>query len=183
MTDPRHPLRTFFALWPDASVRTELTHRAQWAAKATGGRATRPELLHLTLVFVGATMRNRLPDLIAMMDSIDAAAFVVDLNRCGWFRQNGAVWNGTGSTPDALLALQRSLAGGAERLGFSLDVRPYSPHLTLARDASRGPPTGPIPSLRWHVDSLVLVSSHQGSGGPRYDIVHERRLRVTEDHR
>ena len=79
--------------------------------------------------------------------------------------------------PDPLLALQGALARGADRLGFSLDVRPYSPHLTLARDAHRSPPARTIsPPLSWRVGSFELMSSQLGQGGPRYEVVHRREL-------
>ena len=179
MNDGRQSLRTFFAIWPDDAVRAELWQRAAFAAKACGGRATRSDLLHLTLVFIGTTSRDRLADLVSLMDTIDTPAFVLDLDCSGWFRQNGIVWAGTRSTSEPLIALHASLARGADRLGFSLDVRPYAPHLTLARDATRSPPAGPMPSLPWRVGSFVLVQSKPGGAGPRYEILRERALPTT----
>lgn len=176
MSASRQPLRTFFALWPRDAVRTELARRAASVAKACGGRATYAGLLHLTLMFTGATPRERLPALSQLMDAVDVPAFVLDLDAIGWFRHNGVVWAGTRKTPEPLLALHAALQRGAERLGFSLDVRPYAPHLTLARDASRGPPAVALASLPWDVRSFVLVSSQLAPTGPRYEILHERAL-------
>ena len=176
MTGGRQSLRTFFALWPDAAVRAELAQRATWAAKACGGRATPSPLLHLTLVFIGATPRERMPALVALMDAIELPPFVLALDHGGWWRHNGVVWAGARAVPEPLLDLQHALARGAERLGFSLDVRPYAPHLTLARDAGRSPPSTASPSCGWQVRSFVLVSSKPAPAGPRYDILHERAL-------
>ena len=108
MNDGRQSLRTFFAIWPDDTVRAELWQRAAFAAKACGGRATRSDLLHLTLVFIGTTSRDRVADLVSLMDTIDTPAFVLDLDCSGWFRQNGIVWAGTRSTSEPLIALQCS---------------------------------------------------------------------------
>ena len=176
MNGGRQSLRTFFALWPDDAVRTELAQRATWAAKACGGRSTPSPLLHLTLAFIGATSRERMPALVALMDAIAQPPFVLDLDQCGWWRHNGVVWAGARAVPEPLLDLQHALASGAERLGFSLDVRPYAPHLTLARDAGRSPPSTSLPTRGWQVRSFVLVSSQQAPAGPRYDILHERAL-------
>jgi 2'-5' RNA ligase len=75
-----------------------------------------------------------------------------------------------------LSALQDALARGTARLGFSLDVRPYVPHLTLARDARKPLPDRSFAPLDWRVESFVLVASELLPAGPRYRILHERRL-------
>lgn len=171
----RPPLRTFLALWPNLEVRGELARRAAVAAKAVGGRPVRPELLHLTLVFIGATPRERVPAVQALMAEIRLPRFTLQFDHCGWWRHNGIAWAGTRHTPERLLALQRELARGAERLGFSLDVRPYAAHLTLARDAARSPPAA-MPLLAWDIDSFALVASELTADGPRYRVLHERAL-------
>jgi 2'-5' RNA ligase len=170
------PLRTFFALWPGPEVRAELARLAAAVARASGGRPTRPETLHLTLVFIGATPRERLPALEALMDSIQVPRFALRLDQTGWWRHNGIAWAGTRRTPEALLALQDALARGTGRLGFSLDVRPWSPHLTLARDARRGPPAEIASGPDWNVDSFALIASDLAADGPRYRILHESPL-------
>ena len=178
MSGPRPPLRTFFAVSPDDAARAMLARGAEWAAKSCGGRPTRTDLIHLTLVFIGSTPRQRVADLAAIMSAIEMPAFTLELDSIGWFRQNGIVWAGTRSPPEPLLSLQSAIARGAERMGFSLDVRPYSPHLTLAREAHRSPPARTItPPLSWRVGSFELMSSQFGKeGGPRYEVLHRRVL-------
>jgi 2'-5' RNA ligase len=172
----RPPLRTFFALWPSAKARDELALRAAAVAKACSGRPPRPDTLHLTLVFIGATPRERVASLQGLMDGIRLPRFALRLDQCGWWRHNGIAWAGTHAVPEALIALQQALSRGAEKLGFSLDVRPFVPHLTLARDAGRGPPAAVMPALDWDVGSFVLVESELAPAGPHYRIVHERAL-------
>jgi 2'-5' RNA ligase len=182
MSNGRPTVRTFFAVSPDDTARATLAKGAEWAAKSCGGRPTRAELIHLTLVFIGSTPRERIADLVALADSIVVPAFDLQLDAIGWFRQNGIVWAGARKVPDPLLSLQASLARGAERLGFSLDVRPYSPHLTLARDAHRSPPATTVsPPLSWRVGSFELMASHLGNGGPRYEVLHARPLDCSAD--
>lgn len=176
MTASRQPpLRTFLALWPTGPVRDLLARRAQAVAQGSGGRMSRPETLHLTLVFMGATSRERIDALRKLMDATDCPAFTLQVDNYGWWRHNGIAWAGTRHAPEELLALQRELARGAERLGFSLDVRPYVAHLTLARDAGRSPPAA-MPPLAWDIDSFALVASELTPDGPRYRILHERAL-------
>lgn len=177
MSGQRPTLRTFFAVSPDDASRAMLARAAEWAAKSCGARPTKIELIHLTLVFIGSTPRARVGDLEAMMSTIEVPAFTLVLDTLGWFRQNGIVWAGTRIVPDALLALQSTLARDADRLGFSLDVRPYAPHLTLARDAHRSPPAQTIsPPLSWRVESFELMSSQLGREGPRYEVLQSRAL-------
>lgn len=173
-------LRTFLALWPDAAVRAQLAERSAAAARACAGRAPQPDTLHLTLVFIGTTSADRIAALSAMMDAIDAPWFALRFDRSGWFRQSGVAWLGVREPPEALMALQEALARGASRLGFSLDVRPYVPHLTLARDVHKPLPDRVFAPLDWPVASFVLVASDLLPAGPRYRILHERRLGATE---
>ena len=170
-------LRTFFAVSPDHAARAALAEGARWAVKSCGGRPTPAELIHLTLVFIGTTRRERVGDLVALMNALDIPAFDLRLDSIGWFRRNGIVWAGSQSPPDPLFTLQSSLARDAEQIGFSLDVRPYSPHLTLARDAHRSPLTTTMtPPISWRVSSVELMSSQPGGTGPRYEVLHSRTL-------
>ena len=177
MTAARKPaLRTFFALWPDEEVRRALAERTAATARMCAGRAPRADLLHLTLVFLGATPPERIAALRDTMDTLHVAPFTMTLDRCGWFHHSGIAWMGAQSPPPALLDLQDGLARGAARVGFSLDVRPWVPHLTLARDARRAPPAGAIAPVVWRVDSFVLVASDLQPDGPRYRILHQTPL-------
>lgn len=172
----RPPLRTFFALWPPAPITDALSRTARTIAQACGAKASRPETIHLTLVFIGPTPVERVDALRRLMDDAHESAFSLRLDHYGWWRHNGIAWAGTRDAPGPLLALQTRLARGAERLGFSLDVRPYVPHVTLARDAGRSPPAALLSPLDWRVDSFVLVSSEPGPQGPAYRVLHERSL-------
>ena len=172
MSGRQPPLRTFFALWPNPEIRAELARRAALVAKSVSGRPVKADALHLTLVFIGATPRERVPVLQELMDGIRLPRFMLQLDCCGWWRHNGIAWAGSRAAPDVLPDLQHALARGAEKLGFSLDVRPYVAHLTLARDAGRSPPAL-MPALDWPVDSFVLIASDLTPEGPRYRILHE----------
>jgi 2'-5' RNA ligase len=177
--DPRRrALRAFFALWPDAEVRAALAERTKAAVGIAGGRIPRADNLHLTLVFLGSTPQDRVPALAAAMDAIALPPFTFTLDKCGWFRQNGIAWLGSETVPDVLVDLHAALARASSRLGFSLDVRPYVPHLTLARDVRKGLPPRSIAPVAWDVSSFALVASDLTPEGPRYRIVHETALQT-----
>ena len=169
-------LRTFIALWPEAEVQRALAERAAAVARATDGRAPRADALHLTLVFTGPTPPERVDALRAMMDRIEVPRFELVLDRSGWFRQTGVAWLGASAIPEPLVELQRALAQGATRVGFSLDVRPYVPHLTLARHARRQPPAAMGAAIAWAADAFTLLASELTPDGPRYRTLHRTAL-------
>ena len=161
--------RVFFALWPDAEVRSALADAASRVHAACGGRATATAKIHLTLFFVGTVERERIADLEACAKSVSAAPFELDLDVLGHWRHNRIVWAGTRKTPEALAALVAALTGQLERVGFRGEDRPYAPHVTLVRDAKRAPAGVALDVPRWRAADFALVES--AAGGSRYDVL------------
>ena len=161
--------RLFFALWPDATVRASV---ARWAATQDLARARRtpPANFHLTLRFLGpvdADVRRRL---LRWQAPTDIGPFDIVLDRPGWWRRSRVAWLGPRSVPGSLQCLHAALS--------VLDVGPgpiagygdFRPHVTLARQVDDEPVFGETPSLTWQVTDFVLVESHPGPRGPRYEI-------------
>jgi 2'-5' RNA ligase len=162
--------RLFFALWPDAPVRTTLAALARDAQAECGGRATAPEKIHLTLFFVGDAERSRIEALEAAAASIASEPFELVLDRLGYWRHNRIVWAGASTCPSALIALASGLHGALARAGVKGEERPYVPHLTLVRNAARKPAAATSPPCTWHARAFVLVESVSVAGGVRYDV-------------
>src|SRR3546814_10607201 len=59
--------RLFFALWPGPALAATLAHWAAQAQAACGGRAMRPDTLHLTLAFLGARSEEHTSELQSLM--------------------------------------------------------------------------------------------------------------------
>ena len=80
MADPK--LRLFFALWPDSRTRAAIAALAGQVAAQTGGRATAPDNVHLTLAFLGAQPRDSVAALAAAATAaaLDASSFVLTLD-------------------------------------------------------------------------------------------------------
>ncbi|MGH8798838.1 MAG: 2'-5' RNA ligase family protein, partial [Casimicrobiaceae bacterium] len=72
---PNATLRLFFALWPAPPTRAALAALAQVLAGETGGRATAPANIHLTLAFLGARPPDSVADLVARASAITASPF------------------------------------------------------------------------------------------------------------
>jgi 2'-5' RNA ligase len=141
-----------------------------------------PELLHLTLVFLGETEASRVP---AITEAVKAVAlrhapFQLSTGEAGGrvdtrpnHRRGGVAWLNlaTGGAETAALALDIDAALGTA----TYDARraPH-PHLTIARRVD----AVALASLRdaaatlritWRTDRVVLFRSHTGRAGSRYD--------------
>jgi len=141
-------------------------------------RWTRPDQLHLTLVFLGS-----LP--VVEVGRIDAAVarvaaswrpFAVTMGGGDGFterrRGGGVAWLRVADGYDEAARLSHALD---EAIGASAfrDVAPR-PHLTLARGIDRqllsDLRAGSVgDGLGWPIDNVVLFRSHTGHGGSRYE--------------
>ncbi len=101
-------------------------------------RWVKPEAMHLTLVFLGETEAEPLPELHRELAAAFAAGAPMELTVAGLgaFPPRGrkrVLWTGVETGGD-LGGLQARVAEAVERAtGIEPDRRPYHPHLTLAR--------------------------------------------------
>ncbi|MFZ5555981.1 MAG: RNA 2',3'-cyclic phosphodiesterase [Pseudomonadota bacterium] len=171
MTGAPRPARVFFALWPDARVRTAL-HRAARALHAgCGGRAMRPANIHLTLVFVGDLPETRLPELCAVAGGTPGTAMEITIDRAVFWPRNRIAWVGPGATPPPLAALVTALEEGLAGAGFRFDRRPYLPHITLLRNARCHAAPSLAEPVAWKADEFVLARSTRNEEGAAYDLI------------
>lgn len=167
-----------------AALTSELRERAP------GVRWVRPEGVHLTLRFLGATTARQVEELRPALarlarECAPAEAHVRDL---GVFPGRGrprVLWLGL-LIPEPVLELQAACERAARAAGFPPESRPFRAHLTLGRwrddepSSRRGrtrPRPGPAPAgTDWPsgdlgptwLDTLVLFRSHPGPGGSVY---------------
>jgi len=165
--------RMFFALWPDAPLRAALAALARDVAREARGRATAADKLHLTLAFLGDQPAQKVEVLRSLAGGIGGPCFALTLDEVGCFKRTGIAWLGAGTPQPALLALQGRLAGALRQAGFSLDERPYAPHLTLARHARTPVHSALGQAVSWNVTSFVLAASDPAGERPAYRIVDE----------
>jgi 2'-5' RNA ligase len=165
---------------------TELTDRAAAVLPAAlpALKRVRPELMHVTLAFLGWTPDDRLE---AVNEAARAAAaghraFDLTLSGAGRFPAAGrprVVWLGIGEGADALASLAGSVTAQLRDRQLSFDDRPFAPHLTLARvrDEASGPEARTVaavvdalavPDLGAHIETIAVVESVLSPKGPRY---------------
>lgn len=172
----RPQARVFFALWPDAALAARLAQLAQNASAALGGKPTRAETIHLTLVFVGEVDEDDLPALIAIGNSVRADAVELVLDRLDSWQHQRLLWAGCRADGGALAALVAQLRAKLAAAGFAVDgARQFTAHVSLVRKlpAAAFPlPQSELrlhPPLRWPGASFVLVRSRPSAVGARYE--------------
>lgn len=87
-----------------------------------------------------------------------------------------------------LAAIHRELGGRVRASGVTIEDRPFSPHLTLARvrDAERRRVRRlpaelsrvPVSRIQWHVRDVTLYFSDLSGPAPRYDAAQRVALRL-----
>ena len=160
--------RLFFAVMPDAPSRARLAALADHTARATSGRASVADTLHLTVVFVGSVDDAAVPSIRDAGDALRWRRFALSLDTLGSFARAGIAWAAPRSVPAPLEQLNGDLVAALTARGVATETRPYRPHVTLARRCV-SPVAAPIdPPIDWTVDGVVLMSSRLLSEGPRY---------------
>lgn len=163
-------LRVFFALWPDSATSADLDAAAGKLHALRGGRRTRPETIHLTLVFIGEIEQARLPEVLAAAEGAAVPGFELVLDQTHCWRHNKIAHLGASLPPAALLELVRQLETRLDAIGIRFDRRPYAPHITLLRkaDCSAQMTNPALAPIRWLARDFMLVRSSLRSGGALY---------------
>jgi 2'-5' RNA ligase len=184
---PPARLRLFVAIELPAAWRRYLAARAAELERLAPGYArwVAPELLHLTVVFLG----EQPPEQLAAIERALRAAtarqppFRLALGQLGHF--GGAVprvlWMGAHAPHQALETLHTAVSEALAAEGVTFDRKPLVAHLTLGRarpgaEAAAGRllvqrlPTLALPAAPppFTVEAVVLMRSELRPAGPRY---------------
>ena len=101
-----------------------------------GVRWLRPEQIHLTLAFFGNVEAETETRLRNALETIHFKAFFLPLQELGTFPAHGrpkVFWVGVGRGHPILFQLHKKVADAALAAGLEPDLRPWRPHITLAR--------------------------------------------------
>jgi 2'-5' RNA ligase len=154
-------------------------------AGVRGARWIPQDNFHLTLAFIGEVDRHGLNEIAFALGAVSAPSFDLRLRGCGFFgdRKPRTLW--VGADANAPLAhLQSKVEVSLKRVGFPLEKRKFTPHVTLAYLNGAAPDAvagfcavnglfsaGPFPVHEFH-----LYESHLGSEAAHYEVVASYRL-------
>lgn len=159
-------MRLFIAVNFDSTTKEKLLAVQRRLAAAAGGNFTRPENLHLTVLFLG-----EIGDDSAVRRAV-AARFQepveLQFDRIGTFRRD-LYWVGVAPSP-ALNRLYEGLRDDLTRAGFHGDWgETLTPHITLAREVSlRGRPDLAFEPFSMTARRLSLMKSERVAGRLTY---------------
>lgn len=179
-------VRTFLAIEGSPEVRAN-AGRLITQLEATGAavRWVKPELLHLTLKFLGDVELLEVPQIcdIVTQAVAELPPFSVRVVGAGAFpnvQQPRTVWLGMEDPTGEIAALHEALEVALAPLGFRREARRFRPHLTIGRVRSLGGPG--IAELRQiltakqdllagviDVDEVSVMSSELERHGPVYE--------------
>lgn len=136
----------------------------------------RPEIIHLTLHFLGWVDENRVEMVKSLIGKVvkGIEPMQVALGKLGCFpdaRRSRVVWVALEEGSGALKKLHAQLRDALRGAGFEVDARPFDAHLTLGRvrapQALKGLDTN-IPPLQFTIDHVDLMESVLHPEGPEY---------------
>lgn len=175
----------FFALWPDAALRTTLARATQKAASTSGGRPVPAQSLHTTLVFLGSVPKRRVPELEAIAGraaaafsagpGVPAAPPQLIFDRIEHWQKAQILCATVGAESADAVAVVESLAEALKRetigTGFAPDLKPFRAHVTVARKVARPTHELDMHEVRWTFTGFALVESHTAAGGAIYSVI------------
>jgi 2'-5' RNA ligase len=111
------------------------------------GNYSRPENLHLTLIFLGETPPQCVPVICSIMEKACqiCPSFNIDFNQTGFFKHSGKElwWTGSDSSASGIKQIEKLHSTLSDRLRdacVNFDERPFKPHITLGREIKRNLP-------------------------------------------
>ncbi len=130
-------MRLFVALDLTDAVRAAIAEMLAGLKPTTGAvRWVRPDVLHLTLKFIGHLGEEKLPALREALARVGTSEPVkLEFHGVGFFpnpRSPRVFWVGVRGN-DALFDLAGQIEAALEPLGIARERRAYAPHLTLGR--------------------------------------------------
>ena len=161
-------IRTFIAIELDESIKDELTklqERLKGEAPQGSVRWARSEGIHLTLKFLGDVPADQIDEITtALQKSCQGVApFFLSCGGLGCFpnlKRPRVMWVGIQEETGTLAQLQKAIEENVAPLGYPIEKRKFSPHLTLGR-VQRRVSSGDRRQLGELVGTLQIVTLGQ----------------------
>jgi len=162
--------RIFFALWPDDATRMQIVNSfKQLSIDKKQSHIVSLGNLHITLHFIGNVHQQKLDCLHRAAQTVKAGGFSLELDHYGYYNKPKVLWMGLKQTPEALETLHKKLGTSLAKCGFEVELRPYTPHMTLMRKLPKPEVFEKTKPIGWQVKEFVLIESISIEGGVRYE--------------
>lgn len=180
--------RIFVALPIDVKVRKAITEVIPTGRGAV--RWVKEQQYHITLKFLGDITEEQLQQTCAAIGQVGrewATPLQLTAQGVGAFpslQSARVVWVGLTGNTEPLLRLQREVELALASLGFALERRPFTPHVTIGRLRMPGPMPEALqvhrdtPFGTWTVPNIQVIESILRPAGPIYIVRKEVALPV-----
>jgi 2'-5' RNA ligase len=171
-------IRCFVAVDIPSEMREEI-RRLQGQVAMEGVRLVRPELVHVTLKFLGDQSEERVEEIIDALAKISVKPFPARIKGMGAFpgRSIRVIWLGL---EGSFLELYERVEDALGPFGIERETRGFSPHVTLGRltrpsselSQKLAPKIAALSGIdlgSFIVDRFFLKKSTLTRGGPIYD--------------
>jgi 2'-5' RNA ligase len=187
-------MRVFIAIDIDEQIRKALGNlqnelRSKVDIKKGHVKWVNPELVHLTLKFLGEIKDEQVVDVCNVTKEVAGRheSFELDVKSVGCFggRSARVLWVGTGQGRDNLLQLQSDLEQQSAVAGWPKEARKFAGHLTLCRVRNSGAGVRLAQLTEGYkdfelgtmtVDSVCVYQSQLTPKGPVYTVLGNYKL-------
>ncbi len=174
-------VRVFIAVEPSAEIRSAIASAGQEIRGAGRLSFVSPNLMHITLKFLGEVSESQIPKIIAALDSISASPYQLQVSGIGTFGRPPRVVKAEVHDGGATNVLAADVDLCLAKLGFARETKPFSPHITIARVKEYSPALQPkIAAFRGYdfgtctISALLLKKSVLTPNGPIYSTLYQR---------
>ena len=142
-------IRLFIAVnCSDETKKLLLSVQEKIKSQSLKGNFSRPDNIHLTLVFLGETPENQVQAICSAIKEAmqpPVAPFSLTFSQTGCFTHSkkDLWWIGAGHSDPSLGTLKnirQRITGGLSTAGVAFDDRPFNPHITLGREIKHNAP-------------------------------------------
>ena len=161
--------RLFYALWPDDDTRVALAEAAA-RIDLRDASLVRPENLHITVRFLG-TISDELTDQLRFSQPVQGLGqFTLEINDVGWWRSSQVAWLAPLVVPPQMEEMVFKVQEHLAKWDITQKKGPFTPHVTVARNARRAPRVFGSIAVEWRVDSVALILSKTEPIGAYYEV-------------
>jgi 2'-5' RNA ligase len=177
-------MRLFIAINFNKEIKNSLYENIKrLKSYANQGNFTPPENLHLTLVFLGEVVPDKVSRIKQVMDKVVAESFGLNISSLGRFQrcEGDIYWLGIEKSV-TLLSIYNQLSKSLIQAGFPLEKREYKPHLTLGRRVilkrqfNKAEFDQNIQSMNIEIDKISLMKSERIKGKLTYTEIYAKKL-------
>ncbi|MBO5119358.1 RNA 2',3'-cyclic phosphodiesterase [Methanocorpusculum sp.] len=176
-------VRAFIAVEPSAEIRNAVSAEGQALRGAGRLSFVSPNLMHITLKFLGEVSESQIPKITGVLDLLSASPYRLNVSGISTFGRPPRVIKAEVHDGGATAALAADVELRLAKLGFPREDKPFTPHITLARVKEYSPALQPnIAAIKerdfgtCEISSVLLKKSVLTPSGPIYTTLYQKNL-------